>query len=75
MAKDYILPPEVSNTTVTGPEKSSLAKSQDKDYKIAIMNMFKDFKKDMNKSLNEVCANTTSGRMKYENNLRHKSGL
>lgn len=43
MAKDYILPSEVSNATATGPGKSRLAKSQDKDFKTAIMNMFKDF--------------------------------
>ena len=30
----------------------------DTDIRIAIVNMFKEFEEDMNKSLNEVCENT-----------------
>jgi hypothetical protein len=30
----------------------------DMDIRIAIVNMFKEFEEDMNKSLNEVCENT-----------------
>lgn len=37
-----------------GPEKSNLAKTQDKDFKIAMMKMFKDIKKDINKWLIKI---------------------
>lgn len=35
-----------------------MAETQDKDFKIASMTIFKDLKEDTNKSTNEVCANT-----------------
>ena len=47
-------PTELHNLSIIGPEKHELAK-QDKNFKIAIMSMFKDRKEDMNASLNEVC--------------------
>ena len=35
-------PPEARNRIAIGSEKNDLAESQDKDFKIAVMNMFKD---------------------------------
>lgn len=40
--------PEAHNSTVIFPEKTNLFKSQDSDFKIAIINLFKDLK-DVNK--------------------------
>lgn len=31
-----------SNTTIVGPEECNIADAQDKEFKIAILNMFKD---------------------------------
>lgn len=43
-----------------GPEKFSVAEVQDKDFKIVILNMLKDIKENINKSLNEIYGNTNS---------------
>lgn len=51
--------PEASNPTAEDPEKSNIAEAQDRDFKIAIRNMFNDLKKDLNKSLNEVHENNS----------------
>lgn len=51
-SQDNMPPPEASSTTAIGPERCSLAE-QDKGFKTAIMNMFKDLKEDMNKHLNK----------------------
>lgn len=37
-------PAEPTNPTRVGPRKFNIAESQDKDFKIAIMNVFKDLK-------------------------------
>lgn len=47
-----MLPSEPGNHMKAGPEKFNTAAAQDKDFKIVIMNMFQDFQKDMNKSIN-----------------------
>lgn len=49
-----MFPIEPHPLSIIGPEKYETAK-QDKNFKIAIMSMFKDLKEDMNASLNEVC--------------------
>lgn len=38
-------------TSAPPPTKGNLPRAQDNDFKIAVMNMFKDVKEDMNKSL------------------------
>ena len=38
---------EARNSIIVGSEKCSIAETQDKDFKTAIMNMFKDLKEDM----------------------------
>jgi hypothetical protein len=53
--------PASRNPTRVGPDKCSVAEVQNKDFKIAIMNMFKNLKEKINKSLNEVCENTNTG--------------
>ena len=50
--------PEASNFMVIGPKQCNLAEAQDKDFKIAIMNMLKDLKEEINKSANEIYENT-----------------
>jgi hypothetical protein len=35
-------PPEARNPIAIGSEKNDLAESQDKDFKVAVMNTFKD---------------------------------
>lgn len=52
--------PEAINPIVAGPKICNESKKQDKDIKIVIINMFEDFKEDMDKSFNEVCENTKS---------------
>lgn len=47
-SQENLSPSEPSNPTTVGPE----------DFKIAIMNVFKDLKEDMNESFNEVCEST-----------------
>lgn len=51
-------PPEPSNATIVGLEKCNLVEAQDKDFKISIMNMFKDHEEDVDKWLNEDHENT-----------------
>lgn len=43
---------------VIGPEKWDMAETQDNDFKITIMYMFKLLKDNMNKLFGEVCENT-----------------
>lgn len=43
-------PVEASSPISIDPEKSNLAGTHDKSFKIAIVNMFKDLKEDMNKT-------------------------
>lgn len=44
-------PLEPGNCTIVGSEKWNITDAQEKDFKTAIMNMFKDLKQDMNESL------------------------
>lgn len=53
-------PPEVSNPTTVFPEKRNLEETQNMDFKIAMMTMFKDLKDHMNKYLNEDDGNRKS---------------
>lgn len=46
-------PPEANNPTVLSPEKSNLAKAQNKNFKTEIMKLFKDLKEDINKCINK----------------------
>ena len=46
-------PPVNSNSVFIVVEKSTLAETQHKDHKAAIMNTFKDFKGDIDKCPNE----------------------
>lgn len=50
--------PEVSKAIKVGFNKYNVAEAQDGDFKITIINVFNDFKFDMNKSHNEVCEET-----------------
>lgn len=49
---------ETNNPITVGSKKFYKAKAQDKDFKVAIVNIFKDLKEDMNKFLNEDHKNT-----------------
>jgi hypothetical protein len=49
---------EISTSTIMFPGESNLADAQDSAFKIATINMFKDFKEDINKCLNGKCKNT-----------------
>lgn len=53
-------PPEATNPIVLGSKESKLAEVQDKDFKIAIMSMFKDLKDTVNKCPNEDWENANS---------------
>ena len=55
------MPPQETSILIILFAKSNLSKVQDKDFKIAIMNMFKGHKEDMNKPLCEYCENPNSG--------------
>jgi hypothetical protein len=58
MNSQYNMPsPEASNFMVIGPKQCNLGEAQDKDFRIANMNMFKDLKEDRNKCLNEDSEN------------------
>lgn len=46
------------NLYTVGPGKHKIAKRQGKNFQLAILNVFKDVKEDMNKSLNKVYENT-----------------
>jgi hypothetical protein len=46
---------EASNPIARGSGKCNISEAQDKNFKISIINIFKDIKERMNKSLNEVC--------------------
>lgn len=58
--QDNMHHPEACDPTGLGPEKWNIAKSQDKDFKVALMHMFKDLKDNMNKFLKEVWENTSN---------------
>ena len=51
-------PLESSNPAATSTEKCNITQAQDKDFKISIMNMFKDHEEDVDKWLNEDHENT-----------------
>lgn len=53
-----MLPPEPSNPTTAGPGKCNIAEAEDKDFPRATMNMFKDLREGVNKSLHEIWKNT-----------------
>lgn len=46
-------PPEVRNPITISPEKTNLVEAHDRNFKIAIIHLFKDLKEDMDKYLNE----------------------
>lgn len=50
--------PELNNSITVGLEKCSIVQTQDKDFRKVVINMFKDIKEAMNKSLNEEQENT-----------------
>lgn len=52
-----------------GPEKCSLAETQDKAFKKAITNMFKDLKENLNECLNEDRENKLSETIRHENRI------
>lgn len=52
-----------------------MAETQDKDFKIASMTIFKDLKEDMNKSTNEVCANTRRLRNEINSSKQERSRI
>lgn len=54
-------PAELTNPIKVGPEKCNTVKAQNKYFKIAILNMFKVFKEDINNLTFEICKNTKSG--------------
>lgn len=57
----YNMPhPEARNPVIIRAEKCNPADAQDKDFKTAIMNMFKDLKENINKCLNEDSENPNS---------------
>lgn len=47
--QDNIPPPETSNPIAINAEQSNSAEVQDKNFQIAIMNLFEDLKEDMSK--------------------------
>lgn len=49
---------EVRKPITIGPDLSNLVKVQNKNFQIGIVNMFKDFKEDMNKCFNDNHENT-----------------
>ena len=53
-------PPEATNPIVLGSKESALAEAQDKDFKIAIVSMFKDLTDTVNKCPNKDWENTNS---------------
>ena len=57
-SRDKVLPPEPSNPTTAGPGKCNIA--EDKDFTRAVINMYKDLKEDMNKSINEIWGTQTN---------------
>lgn len=52
--------PEASNPIGISPEKNHLAEAENKDFKIAIVDMLKDLKEDMNALLKTVKMQTNS---------------
>lgn len=50
-------PAELTNPIKVCPEKCNTVKAQNKYFKIAILNMFKVFKEDINNLTFEICRN------------------
>lgn len=57
-SQDNMPSPELNNSITVGLEKCSIVQTQDKDFRKVVINMFKDIKEAMNKSLNEEQENT-----------------
>ena len=55
-------PLEHSNPSTADPEYSNIVGRQEKDLKIAFMNVLEVLKEEMNKTLAEICESTGSGR-------------
>lgn len=51
-------PLESSSPITVDPDKYNVDRIQCKNFKVSIMNMFKDLKEDMYKSLNKLCEST-----------------
>ena len=47
-------PLEARNSATVGPKKCNIAEAQDKNFKIAIMNMLVVFKEEMNKFIKSI---------------------
>lgn len=52
--QDSTPPPEPSNRITEEPEKDNIAEAQDKDFKMAVMNMFRDLREVVNKFFKEA---------------------
>lgn len=53
-------PLESSSPITVDTDKYNVDRIQCKNFKVSIMNMFKDLKEDMYKSLNKLCESTIS---------------
>lgn len=60
-SQNNISPIEPRNPTIIGPEKYNIAETYEKGFKISIMNMFKDLKEPMNKSISKIHEYISSG--------------
>lgn len=63
---------EPSNPTALGPEKYNVAEAQDKDLKLALMNMVKDLKSQISPVKKFMKTQTVEGNER--NSLRFESG-
>lgn len=62
-----------SNLIVLDHKESNLAKTQEKDFKVEIMNVFEDIKEGINKSLTEDCENTNNEQLKIIQEMKEES--
>lgn len=56
--EDAVSLEETNNATTVGPGKYNIAETQDKDFLMACMDMFKDLEKEVNNTINEIYENT-----------------
>lgn len=72
-SQDKVLPPEPNQPTTAGPEKCNIAEAQDKNFIKAVMNMIKDLKEHMNKSINKILETQTAEWIDNNNNKKPKN--
>lgn len=65
-------PLESSNPAATSTEKCNITQAQDKDFKRTVMDMIKNFIKDIHQTINKIHKNINSRMKKTAQDMKYK---